>query len=55
MQEFTTIAEVIAAAIAYIPAVSNLEPPVSLARWGAKDGRPIYEQCLDRAYRELST
>ena len=47
--------EVIAAAIAHIPSVSNLEPPVSLARWGAEDGRPIYEQCLDRAYRELST
>lgn len=47
--------EVIAAAIAYIPVVSNLDPPVSLARWGADDGRPIYEQCLNRAYRELST
>ncbi len=45
--------EVIAAAIAHIPVVSNLEPPVSLARWGAEDGRPIYEQCLNRASKEL--
>lgn len=46
--------EIIAAAIAHIPSVSELEPPVSLARWGAEDGRPIYEQCLGRAYKELT-
>ncbi len=46
--------EIIAAAIAYIPIVSELEPPVSLARWGAENGRPIYEQCVGRAYKEAS-
>ncbi len=46
--------EIIAAAIAYIPIVSDLEPPVSLARWGADDGRPIYEQCVGRAYKEAT-
>ncbi len=46
--------EIIAAAIAYIPVVSDLQPPVSLARWGAEDGRPIYEQCVGRAYKEAS-
>ncbi len=44
--------EIIAAAIAHIPTVSDLPPPVSLARWGAKDGMPIYEQCVGRAYKE---
>ena len=47
--------EIIAAAIAHIPAVSELEVPVSLARWTAEDGNPIYEQCVNRAYKELST
>ena len=42
---------IIAAAIAHIPAVSELEPPVSLARWTAKDGNPIYEQCVGLAYK----
>lgn len=46
--------ELIAVAIAFIPRVSDLEPPVSLARWGADDGRPIYEQCLGLAHKELS-
>jgi hypothetical protein len=46
--------EIIAAAIAHIPAVSEIEPPVSLARWGADDGMPIYEQCVGRAYKEVS-
>ncbi len=46
--------EIIAAAIAHIPAVSELQPPVSLARWGADDGVPIYEQCVGRAYKEVS-
>ncbi len=46
---------IIAAAIAYLPTVSDLEPPVSLARWGAEeDGRPIYEQCVGRAYKEAT-
>lgn len=46
--------EIIAAAIAFIPVVSDLEPPVSLARWGAADGMPIYEQCVAKAYKEAS-
>ena len=46
--------EIIAAAIAHIPLVSDLTPPVSLARWGAPDGMPIYEQCVGRAYKEVS-
>ena len=46
--------EIIAAAIAHIPIVSDLQPPVSLARWGADDGMPIYEQCVGRAYKEVS-
>ena len=41
---------IIAAAIAYIPEVSDLAPPVSLKRWTANDGWPIYEQCIARAY-----
>ena len=45
---------IIAAAIAHIPLVSDLTPPVSLARWGAEDGMPIYEQCVGRAYKEVS-
>ncbi len=45
--------DIIAAAIAHIPAVSDLEPPVSLARWGADDGMPIYEQCVGRAYKGM--
>ena len=43
--------EIIAAAIAHLPAVSGLEPPVSLARWSAEDGNPIYEQCVGLAYK----
>ncbi len=46
--------EIIAAAIAHIPIVSELEPPVSLARWGTADGMPIYEQCVGLAYKETS-
>ena len=46
--------DIIAAAIAHIPTVSDLQPPVSLARWGAKDGMPIYEQCVGMAYKEVS-
>ena len=46
--------EIIAAAIAHIPVVAELQPPVSLARWGADDGMPIYEQCIGLAYKEAS-
>ena len=44
---------IIAAAIAYIPEVCELERPVSLARWGAADDGPeIYERCVGRAYQD---
>ena len=46
--------DIIAAAIAHIPVVSDLQPPVSLARWGAADGMPIYEQCVGRAYKGMA-
>ena len=43
--------DIIASAIAFLPEVTGLEPPISLARWGAeKDGPGIYEQCVSRAY-----
>ena len=42
---------IIAAAIAHLPAVCELEPPVSLARWTSDDGQPVYEQCVGRAYQ----
>lgn len=41
---------IIAEAIAHLPDVTGLEPPISLARWGASDGTAIYEQCVGRAY-----
>lgn len=43
---------IIAAAIRFLPEVTELEPPVSLARWGADDGPAIYEACIGRAYKE---
>ncbi len=43
--------DIIAAAIAFIPEISELSTPVSLARWGAKDGPEIYEQCVGLAYK----
>ena len=43
--------DIIAAAIAYLPDVTKLGTPVSLARWAAKDGPEIYEQCVGRAYK----
>lgn len=42
---------IIAAAIAHLPAVCGLEPPVSLARWTSDEGQPVYEQCVGRAYQ----
>ncbi|MDH5279510.1 MAG: hypothetical protein OEW52_00005, partial [Thermoleophilia bacterium] len=44
--------DIIARAIAYLPEVTGLEPPVSLARWAAEDGPAVFEQCLARAYGE---
>ena len=42
--------EIIAAAIAYLPIVTGLAPPLSLAPW---DRNPaIYEQCVGRAYHD---
>ena len=42
--------EIIAAAIAYLPIVTGLAPPLSLAPW---DRNPaIYEQCIGRAYHD---
>lgn len=46
--------EVIATAIRYLPAVTNLRP-VTLARFFArKDGRAVLQQCLHRAHQNLS-
>lgn len=43
--------DIIARAIAFLPEVTGLEPPITLARWGAeKDGPSVYEQCVGRAY-----
>ncbi len=45
---------IIAAAIAYIPEVTELGTPVSLARWNADDdGAHIYEQCVGLAYKAM--
>ena len=47
--------ELVAMAIQYLPEVTGLEPPVSLARWGpnAPDGWAVFEQCKARALTEL--
>lgn len=44
--------DIIAEAIAYLPTVTELEPPISLARWEAdSDGWSVYEQCVGLAYK----
>jgi hypothetical protein len=44
--------DIIAAAIAYLPVVTGLEPPISLARWeGESDGWSVYEQCVGLAHK----
>lgn len=43
--------EIIAEAIRFLPEVATLEPPVSLARWGADDGPELFAQCVHRAYK----
>ncbi len=45
--------DIIAKAIAYLPTVTELEPPISLARW---DRNPeIYEQCVGLAHKGTPT
>ncbi len=45
---------IIAEAISYISAVTDLRTPVSLARWNAEDDGPaIYEQCVGLAYKSV--
>ena len=41
--------EIIAAAIAYLPVVTGLDPPLSLALW--ETDLAIYEQCVGMAYK----
>ncbi len=46
-------AEVVARAIAHLPGVTTLAPPISLARWiEADDGHEVLAQCLHRAAEE---
>ena len=42
--------EIIAKAIAYLPTVTGLKPPLSLALW--ETNPEIYEQCVGMAYKE---
>jgi len=45
--------ELVARAIRFLPEVTNLQPPVSLARWGDEDdGWAIFQQCEGLAMRE---
>ncbi len=44
--------EIIAAAIEYLPAITGLTPPVSLALWESDPAS--YERCVAKAYKEAS-
>lgn len=44
--------EIIAAAIEYLPAITGLTPPISLALWESDPA--IYERCVAKAYKEAS-